>query len=496
MNATTVLSNRPTAFFLTAFFCVFIFLNFFRPLDIEDVWWHLKTGEWIVTHGQVPHQDLFPFGQEQTPWIFTQWLGSSILYLVYEFTGLLGLKIFRALFFTGVLLVFFRYALKRTGFPMAAALLLILVPPLYSRSFVRPDMFNYLLIQVFFIILFRFHNTNDPRQLLALPLLGALWSNVHLGSFVYGVPLIGVFLVSNAISRQWQKTGALAVMLVLYVAAFTISPYGHKALVYPLDVFLKPDHIHFYFSLNVIEEMASPLEYLKWDTGFWAVILAALAAFAVFKKGNSEHRLLHILLLAFSLGMFLRGVRAGAFFALTAAFVIAEALHNAPAPKPAPSMNIVRRCFWLGVIAVLSVKGVSLYNKTVIQDGKPVREMDQIVNARNPQAALTFMKERGIAGQVFNDDSFGGYMIWSAYPHIRPFTDGRQVDKEKFIKFIEITQDPGTYWPRLQEEFQFKTLLLNPNAYYTAFLIECLGPGWTLVYKDAAALVFIREEQA
>ena len=46
---------------------IFLALFFFRPIEIDDVWWHLATGKFIVEHAQVPSTDPFPFSNEQTP---------------------------------------------------------------------------------------------------------------------------------------------------------------------------------------------------------------------------------------------------------------------------------------------------------------------------------------------------------------------------------------------------------------------------------------------
>jgi hypothetical protein len=492
--------------FLLFFICVFTFLNFFRPIEIEDVWWHLKTGEWIVTHLQVPHEDLFPFGRERTPWIFTQWLGSSFLYLVYKFFGFCGLKVFRALFFVGTVLIFFQYAARRVRLPVATALALLLFPALYLRSNLRPDIFNYVFIQIFLINLFRFQDTGDTRLLFLPPIAGIFWSNMHMGSFVYGIFLIGTFLVSNLGSFVFikmrrayggrafgEKVKALVWTLVFYCASFLVSPYGTEALLYPFKIFLKPDYIHFYIAMNTIEEVAPPLTFFQlhqWYTGLWAAALFFIGLFFLLKKGNKDNRLLHILLFLLSFGMFLRGVRAGTFFALVTAYVIVESLKNTQDLKSF-ALNRFQKCFWLAAVFVLSLKGVLLYSQTDFKSGHFVRDMSLDVEAVNPRRALTFMGQQGLQGQVLNSDIFGGYIIWSAYPRLRPFSDGRNL--ERFVRFNQIIREPQKYWAQAEAEFDFKIILLDTRNENTFSLIRCLNRNdWQLAYYDDASVIFVR----
>src|SRR5262249_24076409 len=38
-----------------------------------DVWWHLRTGRWILEHRRVPRLDLFTFSSADRPWIDLHW---------------------------------------------------------------------------------------------------------------------------------------------------------------------------------------------------------------------------------------------------------------------------------------------------------------------------------------------------------------------------------------------------------------------------------------
>lgn len=486
------------------FFCAFVFLLFLRPIENEDIWWHLKTGEWILQNFQVPRYDLFPFGNEQTPWTFTQWLGSALIAMIDQVSGLSGVKVFRSLFFAGIIYLFFRYARGKAGFSLIMVLSLLILPALYIRSNLRPDIFNYFFIQIFLIHLFRFQETKDAKHLVPLPLWGILWSNMHLGSFVYGVPLIGTFLLANICSFLWRKlknavgpddaavkSGMLIAALGFYVLSFIVSPYGFKALLYPFKVFLDPSFINFYSASSAVEEMASPLKVLTGTTGLWAVLLFGLVLFFIFRSEDKANRLLYLLLSVMSFGLFLQGVRGGAFFALVVAYVIVQISKNMAEEKEEAS-DIPPKLTWV-LIVLLMVPILFRLNLVNYKDGRLVRNMALDVETDNPKDALAFMKENHIDGQVFTNDLFGGYILWSSYPLVRPFIDGRQLNQEHLVQFLKVINFPGQEWMAAEKKYGFKILLLAAEDRYSFTLINALDlKEWQLVYYDDVSIVLVK----
>jgi hypothetical protein len=43
------------------------------PTD-PDVWWHIRTGSWILQHGCVPRFDTFSYMTNGRPWVDYTWL--------------------------------------------------------------------------------------------------------------------------------------------------------------------------------------------------------------------------------------------------------------------------------------------------------------------------------------------------------------------------------------------------------------------------------------
>ncbi len=44
------------------------------PIIDADIWWHLRTGQWIIEHGAIPTTDPFSSYGMGKPWTAYSWL--------------------------------------------------------------------------------------------------------------------------------------------------------------------------------------------------------------------------------------------------------------------------------------------------------------------------------------------------------------------------------------------------------------------------------------
>ena len=85
---------------------VFCILFAAQKICSFDVWWHLKTGEWIWHHKAIPMVDPFSYTFPGAEWIDFEWLFQAVIYPIYKVAGFDGLIIFKimvVLFTFGVL---------------------------------------------------------------------------------------------------------------------------------------------------------------------------------------------------------------------------------------------------------------------------------------------------------------------------------------------------------------------------------------------------------
>jgi hypothetical protein len=480
---------------------VFLAVFFYRPIETEDVWWHLAAGRWIVEHGQVPQHDVFSFTANPVAWTFTQWLGSTTLYAVFAAGGHEALKVVRVLLGIAPLFIFALYARRKLP-----AWLLIPVVALMAFGIghylpARPLMFNLAFASAFLVWLFDFERTGRRRNLVCLLLAGALWGNLHLGGFAYGITLVAIFwaatLVRWIMTRPPARTSGkqlrrLSVTIALYIASLAISPYGFDALMYPFKVFLIPSFINFY-QFRFIDETMPPY-YLLSPQGAWFFVLTGLLLFGLFVNCTLTRVLLCVV--SFLLMLFMQ--RNEFFFTLIAGFVIVECLgHQAKEARAFLSVTARDIAVLMGLLVILFA-GMSVYqlNRKAFVDG----ETQQVIAAQeepgyfNIAGILAVIRENRLTGNVFNSDIFGGYLLWHAYPGLKPIADGRQLDKEMFGWYMKVSIDPERYWAEAQAQFKFDIAIINSIAVSQKKVAAYLNrqPDWQLIALEGSNLLFVR----
>ncbi|HZT30607.1 MAG TPA: hypothetical protein VFA33_12020, partial [Bryobacteraceae bacterium] len=53
-----------------------------------DTGWHVRTGEWILRHGQAPHRDIFSFSMTGQPWFAWEWLWDVVFAWLHQRGGM------------------------------------------------------------------------------------------------------------------------------------------------------------------------------------------------------------------------------------------------------------------------------------------------------------------------------------------------------------------------------------------------------------------------
>src|SRR5258706_12405374 len=81
----------------------FPFLLALEKVSESDTFWHLKTGEWILSHGSIPRTDPFSATVHGKPWLDWEWLFQVGIYAAPTWGGFnaLGLAKAGVVFLTG-----------------------------------------------------------------------------------------------------------------------------------------------------------------------------------------------------------------------------------------------------------------------------------------------------------------------------------------------------------------------------------------------------------
>jgi hypothetical protein len=473
----------------------FLCLSFYPDnglLEDGDTGYHIRAGEFILNTLSIPRHDIFSFLSPPIPWTAHEWLSEVIMAIVHMAFGLTGVVIFFAFLISLVYYLLYRMNSTSKNNVILAILVTLLV--MVSSTFhwlARPHIFSLIVFVVWYFILNAYHYRNKS-YLYLLPLLMVLWVNLH-GGFIAGFILLGVYLIGNVIQSFSSETGkrglsrkrtaTLAFVIVLCLLATLINPNGYHILLFPFNLvsntFLM-DHVTEFISPNFHEIV--PFKYL---------LLLMISLFAV-----SRERLdgLELLLVLIFTNMALYSERHITLFAIISLPIIlrqGEALlHEKEGAIPdflKKRSNVIASVDKTAAGYVWPVVGV-LIVIFFAANGKLEYTFDA---KKKPVAAVEFLKTEPIQGNMFNNDEFGDYIIFAAWPNYRVFSDGRSdmygVERMKdYFKVIYLE----TGWETVLEKYDINWIIYNSKSILSRVLIK--DKGWRLIYSDKVATIFVR----
>ena len=205
-----------------------------RAIGDPDIWWHLKTGQYVLGGGPFSGPDPWvPFATR--PFVLTQWLPEVVAQKGYELAGLPGVAWLRCagmLMLLGALL----WACRRVA-DSVPALMAALTAMLGAGASLteRPQLVSFILLTVTLAAWWQTAKDLRPRWWL-IPLTW-VWACSH-GLWSVGIAVGGVVILGLAIDRRLDRRTAVRLMLVpaLSLVAAALTPVGPRLLLSPFDV--------------------------------------------------------------------------------------------------------------------------------------------------------------------------------------------------------------------------------------------------------------------
>ncbi len=445
-----------------------------------DIWWHLRTGQWIVQHHAVPHTDSFSSFASGRPWEAYSWLFELIVYKLFARLSFLGLIIYVGVMMVAITAAM-RHMIGRLQCDFSLGIVLTLASTLCMAHLYtpRPWLFTILFFIVELDIVMQVRRTGRIRELLWLPVVFALWANIHI-QFIDGLVVLALAAAESVVARRWPLISpqegrgipawALPGAFVACILATLVNPYGPRLYKIAYDLNAQVG------MLNVIDELkAVPFRNLADFT----MLTLALAACAVLAR---SHRRLpfEFALFSFAALVSFRSQRDVWVMAVVAAAILANRLTGKAKAKDYTSVAaslLAALAASLAVIASLSITHVT---------NSALRTK---LAATAPVFAVDFVKQHGITGPLYNDFNWGGYLIWSL-PNMPASIDGRAalMGQEHIYQSIATMGAQGA-WSK-DPELTSAGLIITPVTAPLSAVLQ-MDPRFHLVYQDKVAMVFI-----
>ena len=466
-------------------------LLFWIELNDPDYFWHLKAGEYIVSHMALPSGDPFSYTFQGKPWVLSAWLFEAVLYGVFTLLGTTGIKLLTATLGTVSTYIVYRAANRLLGVSTLALALAITYFTMLVGGFVpRPQLVTYVLLAVFVHLLVAFKYFADDRRLWLIPPLLVLWVNMH-GAYLIGIVLLGLFCtcewliylagpVNPAHRRRLLKLSLIAAGGAL---ATVINPAGVGGWLFPLQV------MNMDFANSVVAEWQSP-NFRDLDGKLYLVLAFGFFLASIYRQTKPD--LTEIALPVFFLFAGFVSVRHIPLTMLILVPFVAVALRDGPVQRfygrlTGSGKQLGKAEYVLNWV-LLCVIGMTFYLLNPTQQANAQVRL----NALMPVKAVEFVKSHGITGRMLNEYAQGGYLIYHLYPQQQVFIDGRaDIYGDKFLKeFINIRQgEPG--WDKAFDKYAIDYLIVRRDAPIRERLLS--RDDFKMVYDDAAHSVLVRK---
>ena len=392
-----------------------------QKLPYYDTWWHLRTGELIVSTQSVPSVDPFSFTMAGKPWVAHEWLSEVVLWLTYKSWGFGGLAVLRAMIVLATFALVFFAARRRSGglaAPTAAVAIAALLGMTHGSLkgamgwLDRPQLFGHLFLAA---LIWLIQRHRDGRSLWPAVPLFALWINCH-GSWLIGLIVLlayGAEVGYDAVTGlRTDRLRRVAGVLPFIAAAVFVNPRPLAYLTYPFQYL---GHTH---HTDYIVEWQSP-DFHQPVFLVFAVVLVGLPMLVYVVRRN-VHPVEFSLVLCV-LGGSLFSLRHIAAFGLVSAPFLAGQLarlleERAPHSVLRALLSLPRFLSWL-IIALLPA-AVAAYVTArspvgcVDLTGFPTLSLDRLAAGDKGQRLLT----------PYN---WGGYAIFRLWPKYKVYVDGR-----------------------------------------------------------------------
>jgi hypothetical protein len=413
-------------------------------------------------------------------------LGQVLWYGVFAGTGWVGVSLGLAGLVTAAFALVWQVTPGHLYLRAFATLLGVVTTSLIWTA--RPQMFSFILAALLLFALERYKRSGS-RLIYGLPLLTALWANLH-GGFAIAFMLLAAYVVGETVNRltghtadptlAWSQIGLLLALGLAGFLAVALNPYGWRMWTYP------------FLTLNIdilrqaIQEWNSPNFHTPITWPFIGMFLLTVMVMGRSTRPVDWSDLAVVGL--WSVWSFFAVRNIGLYGLLT---VPALARYSDDAlrdylplerwGRPQPAFFIRLNWVVLGGLTFLALSYIGL----------TLRQIPTTLEAQLPAQAVQFIQENHPPGPLFNSYNWGGYLIYKLWPEYPVYIDGRtDLYQDEFIRrYLQVmAADEG--WEKTLAEANINLVLIENQSGLDRFM--ALSPLWREVYREELAVVYVR----
>lgn len=463
-----------------------------------DIGWHIRTGQWILDHHAVPHQDLYSFSKAGATWYAWEW-GSDVIYGgLHRMAGLKGVTLL-----AGVLIALFAWTLLRRMVGRGVHLLWAMVVSLLGvgaasiHFLARPHLFTllFLSIAVWMIEIDRTEaSAKSARRLWLLVPLTIVWTNLH-GGFLALIAVLGLTAVGIGVEAIVKGTGKgnfqAAVRYLGLAAACSaaslINPYGYRLHMHVAE-YLRSDWIR-----KTIQEFQSPIFRSENILQFEALMLIGLIATGLLLKRG---RVVESLWIVYFAHMSLSSVRHVPIFVTVCSVAIASEISDWWRTWTGQA----KKSSLLGIVNQMSRDLAPSFERAsawpfllvgvLIAMGAPIKWPKDFPELIFPVKMIHEHSAQILNTRLLTTDQWGDYIIY-LNPGQKVYIDGRSdfYGPEIGNEYLRLTGGQWD-WEQIMKRNEFTTVLL-PSELPICQLLK-RDPEWKVEQDSGKTILLVR----
>ncbi len=483
-------------------------------IKADDIWWHLKAGEYIWTTLTLPDLNIFSFTAPDHAWLPHEWLSEVVFYVIFAHLGPLGLVALGTLLNTLACALVYRLTTRYTDSPFASALITLMAALMMMGNYsLRPYLFG----NLFF--LGALHLMEEPsaggrlRPVLVF-LLFTAWANFH-GSFILGLSLIMLYMAAAVVTqlraprRAFGPLRALSLDLVVGIAACMVTPHHVYGFLFPFTYLKNAFSGQLSFLTNISEWQPAGFDTPLGRMITFYVLFCLFAMAGSFLAPTPAHLGLLVAFTVFSYSSIrnipLLGIAATPALARHLPRAIGRALRllGRTGDRPGLLERLHTRCVaaerraWKSSLPILAglFLGIGLLAPAAPLVGYSrqtgVQELADLSPDFYPAGLLAELERRGGERRLLNYFNWGGAFIWRLYPRQRVFIDQRNdcYPIEVFVDYFAVHNlEPD--WRAVLERWEIEEIAYPVGSRLARAIDE--EPGWRVAYLDDQAVLFER----
>ncbi len=473
---------------------------FFQQIDLvtADLGRFIKNGEQIFNGSfwEVLRTNFYSFSYSQYPFLNHHWGTGVIFYIAHKIGGFTFLHVFTSLLTITTFLLLFKIAKKESGLVIATFLSLLLIPLMAYRHEIRPEIFSCFFATLFFYILWAHKNKEiSSKWLWTLPILEVFWVNVHLYFFL-GPAIVGAFLLEKIITyfrnkKNFPKFPSLIFLAVLF--STFINPFGWRGAFYPFKIYegrgymvLEEQSIWFLNKVNIYNPSFLLFEIV--------LVVVALSFIGVLIRRRKDFPFFNFFLASGFAFMACWAIRNITLFAFMSLPILAK---NIKIIWPDLDFKTVGKQVSVVSVSLILTMGILIgYGKYLPIGNSGTFGLGLADNQNN---AVSFFKENGLQGPIFNNYDIGGYLIYYLFPEEKVFVDNRpETYPAEFFQGVYIPmQEDESVWYQKSSEYGINTVIFywhDATPWGQNFLINRVQDDiWVPVFVDDRVIIFLKD---